>query len=199
MSLKNYLEQAAELLHNMAADESLQKALAQASDLTCQALVEGLPVLVCGNGGSAADAQHITAELVGRFLQERQALNVICLSANVATLTALGNDYGYDAVFARQVEAYGRPGGVLIGLSTSGNSRNVVNAFQVAREQGMKTIAFTGQTGGLLQSHSDKLIAVPSTHTPAIQQLHLCLYHYFCQAIENYFYKVSIDSVIKFA
>ncbi|MEI8295645.1 MAG: SIS domain-containing protein [Alphaproteobacteria bacterium] len=145
-------------------------------------------VLLCGNGGSAADAQHITAELVGRFLKERQALNVICLSANVATLTALGNDYGYDAVFARQVEAYGRPGGVLIGLSTSGNSRNVINAFQTAREGGMKTIAFTGQ-GGLLHNHSDIVVAAPSTHTPAIQQLHLCLYHYFCQTIEDHFCK----------
>jgi len=198
MSLKNYLQQAIELFHHVAADELLQKTLYHASEVTSHALKEGLPVLVCGNGGSAADAQHITAELVGRFLQERQALNVICLSANVASLTALGNDYGYDTVFARQVEAYGRPGGVLIGLSTSGNSPNVINAFQRARERKIKTIAFTGQ-GGRLQDYSDILIAVPSTHTPAIQQVHLCLYHYFCQAIENYFCKVSIDSVAKFA
>jgi D-sedoheptulose 7-phosphate isomerase len=186
MSLKGYLIQAADMLHLAACDESLQNALNEAIDLTCQALAAGLPVLICGNGGSAADAQHITAELVGRFLQERRALNVICLSANAATLTALGNDYGYDAVFARQVEACGQPGGVLIGLSTSGNSRNIINAFQIAQAKAMKTIAFTGQ-GGLLQNHSDVAIAVPSTYTPAIQQLHVCLYHYFCQAIENYF------------
>lgn len=198
MSLKNYLQQATELFHRVAEDEVLQKALSQATEITCQALKEGLPILVCGNGGSAADAQHITAELVGRFLHERQALNVICLSANVASLTALGNDYGYDTVFARQVEAYGRSGGVLIGLSTSGNSVNVINAFQVAREREITTVAFTGQ-GGLLQKYSDILVAVPSTHTPAIQQVHLCLYHYFCQSVENYFYKVSVDSIAKFA
>ncbi len=149
-----------------------------------RALADGLPVLVCGNGGSAADAQHITGELVGRFLKERRGLNVICLADNAATLTAWANDYSYEDVFARQVEAYGRKGAVLIGLSTSGNSANVVRAFERARADGLVTVAFTGEGGGKLAALSDHLIAVPSRSTPLIQQAHLCLYHWLCAAIE---------------
>ncbi|MEJ0061728.1 MAG: SIS domain-containing protein [Alphaproteobacteria bacterium] len=142
------------------------------------------PLLVCGNGGSASDASHIAGELVGRFLKERRALKCICLSADSAILTAWSNDYGYNSVFARQVEAYGEPGGVLWGISTSGNSPNVVEAFVKARELGMTTLALTGQGGGKLASLSDILIDVPSRHTPDIQQVHVCLYHYICEAVE---------------
>jgi D-sedoheptulose 7-phosphate isomerase len=145
----------------------------------------GKPILVCGNGGSAADAMHFTAELVGRFLLRRQALNVICLSSNPALLTAWANDYTYDTVFSRQVEAYGEPGAVLIGISTSGNSQNVVKAFEQARAMSMKTISLTGQGGGKLAVLSDYLFAVPSSSTPLIQQTHVCLYHYLCGAIEE--------------
>lgn len=159
-------------------------ALRGAAGTCARALAQGLPVLVCGNGGSAADAQHITAELVGRFQKERRGQNVICLSGNVATLTAWANDYAYEDVFARQVEAYGRPGGVLIGLSTSGNSPNVVRAFERARADGMATVAFTGAGGGRLAPLADHLVAVPGRETPLIQQAHLCLYHWLCAAIE---------------
>jgi D-sedoheptulose 7-phosphate isomerase len=147
----------------------------------------GKPVLVCGNGGSAADAMHLTGELVGRFLVERRALNVICLASNPAVLSALANDNSYDTVFARQVEAYGQPGAILIGISTSGTSANVVSAFVRARTLGMKTIALTGEGGGKLAALSDYLFAVPSRSTPLIQQVHICLYHYFCQSIEQAF------------
>jgi D-sedoheptulose 7-phosphate isomerase len=149
------------------------------------ALQADLPLLVCGNGGSAADAMHLTGELVGRFLHERRALNVICLASNPSVLTACANDHGYETVFSRQVEAYGKAGAILIGISTSGNSPNVLAAFARARSLGMKTIAFTGEGGGKLGALSDYLFAVPSRSTPLIQQAHLCLYHYLCGAIEQ--------------
>jgi D-sedoheptulose 7-phosphate isomerase len=148
------------------------------------ALRAGKPLLVCGNGGSAADAMHITGELVGRFLLERRALNAICLASNPSVLTAWANDYSFETVFSRQVEAYGSPGAVLLGISTSGNSKNVIAAFEQARALGMKTIALTGEGGGRLAALSDYLFAVPSRSTPLIQQAHLCLYHYLCQSIE---------------
>lgn len=155
-----------------------------AVDRIVGALASGKPLLVCGNGGSASDAQHIVGELVGRFLKERRGLKAICLSSNPAVLTAWANDYSYDTVFSRQVEAYGEPGAVLLGLSTSGNSRNVVEAFKVARAAGMTTIAMTGEGGGALAGLSDLLLDVPSRHTPLIQQAHICLYHYLCERIE---------------
>ncbi len=151
---------------------------------TARALAAGRPLLVCGNGGSAADAQHIVAELVGRFLRERRALRAICLSGDPAVLTAWSNDKGFDTVFARQVEAHAEPGGVLLALSTSGNSPNVVKALEAARARGMATIGLTGEGGGRMAPLSDHLFAVPSASTPAIQQVHLCLYHCFCAGVE---------------
>jgi D-sedoheptulose 7-phosphate isomerase len=141
-------------------------------------------LLVCGNGGSASDAQHITGELVGRFLKERRGLKAICLSSNPAVLTAWSNDYSYDTVFSRQTEAYGEPGGVILGISTSGNSRNVIAAFEVAKSLGMTTIALTGEGGGKMAALSDILLDVPSRSTPLIQQVHICLYHYLCEQVE---------------
>ena len=141
-------------------------------------------LLVCGNGGSASDAQHITGELVGRFLKERRGLKAICLSSNPAVLTAWSNDYSYDTVFSRQTEAYGEPGGVILGISTSGNSRNVIAAFEVAKSLGMTTIALTGEGGGKMAAASDILLDVPSRSTPLIQQVHICLYHYLCEQVE---------------
>lgn len=148
------------------------------------ALSDGMPLLVCGNGGSAADAMHITGELVGRFLHERRALRCYCLSSNGCLLTAWSNDASFDTVFARQVEAYGEYGGVLLGLSTSGQSRNVTAAFETANEMGMSTIALTGEGGGHLSGLADYLFAVPSKSTPIVQQVHICLYHFLCAKIE---------------
>jgi D-sedoheptulose 7-phosphate isomerase len=170
--------------------------LAGALQTLTGALRAGKPVLVCGNGGSAADALHLTGELVGRFLLERKALNVICLSCNTAVLTAWANDYTYDTVFSRQVEAYGQPGAVLIGISTSGNSRNVIAAFEQAHHLEMKTIALTGEGGGRLAVLSDYLFAVPSRSTPLIQQAHVCLYHYLCESLERELIAGDIDQHI---
>lgn len=149
-----------------------------------QSLKEGLPLLVCGNGGSASDALHISGELVGRFNFDRRPLNVICLNSNTTVLTAWSNDVDYDSVFSRQVEAHGQKGGFLWGLSTSGNSNNVLAAFKTAKRLEMKTIAFTGDDGGLLAKMSDFIINVPSKETPHIQELHIIFYHYICAKIE---------------
>lgn len=184
MGIAEYLERSAEVIRAMAAAPAAQQ-VEQAARLVAQALKADKPLLVCGNGGSAADSQHIAGELVGRFLKERRALRCISLTADTAILTALGNDYGYEAVFARQVEAYGEAGGVLLGISTSGNSANVVAAFEKARALGMTTMALTGQGGGRLAALADVLIDVPSTHTPDIQQVHTCLYHFLCERIET--------------
>jgi D-sedoheptulose 7-phosphate isomerase len=142
-------------------------------------------LLVCGNGGSASDAMHIAGEMVGRFLKERAAQKCIALSSNPAVLTAWANDYSYDTVFSRQVEAFGEKGGVLWGISTSGNSKNVVLAMEQAKKMGMTTIGMTGQGGGKMAAASDILLDVPSKETPLIQQVHICLYHYICQTVEE--------------
>jgi len=184
MNLATYFAESAKIL-DLARQAWSESLLAGALGACTTALRDRRPVLVCGNGGSAADAMHLTAELVGRFLLRRQALNVICLSSNPALLTAWANDYTYDTVFSRQVEAYGQPGAVLIGISTSGNSQNVVTAFERARAMSMKTISLTGEGGGKLAALSDYLFAVPSSSTPLIQQTHICLYHYICGAIEE--------------
>lgn len=184
MSLGLYFSQSADVLAS-AAEAWSGDLVSAAVDAVVSSLRDGKPLLVCGNGGSASDAMHITGELVGRFLRERKALNAICLSSNPAVLTAWANDYSFDEVFSRQVEAYGQPGGVIIGISTSGNSRNVVAALDCARALGMVTIALTGEGGGALAPLADFLFAAPSRSTPLIQQAHLCLYHYLCREIES--------------
>jgi D-sedoheptulose 7-phosphate isomerase len=182
--LDDWLADAAALL---AATRSakLDAAMREAIARTAAALAAGKPLLVCGNGGSAADSQHIVGELLARFLKERRALKAICLASNPAVLTAWSNDYAYESVFARQVEAYGEAGGVLLGLSTSGNSANVVMAMETARARGMTTIGMTGEGGGRMAALCDVLLAVPSRFTPAIQQVHLVMYHCFCAGVEE--------------
>ena len=181
--LTAYLDRSIDVLRQLrdsGADDRVEEAVSRVAT----ALGAGRPLLVCGNGGSAADAQHITGELVGRFLKERRGLKAICLSSNAAVLTAWANDYDYETVFSRQVEAYGEPGGVLLGISTSGNSGNVVKAFEAARAHGLATIALTGEGGGKLAALADVLLDVPSRHTPLIQQAHICLYHFLCEQVE---------------
>ncbi|MBY0431041.1 MAG: SIS domain-containing protein [Rhodospirillales bacterium] len=184
MSVETYLSEAMAVLDRMRQADSARRVEA-AAQLIARALSDGRPLLVCGNGGSAADALHIAGELVGRYLKERRAYKCIALTADSSVLTAWSNDYGFETVFSRQVEAYGEPGGVVLGLSTSGNSPNVVEAFRKAREMEMSTVAFTGEGGGALKPLSDLLIDVPSRRTPEIQQVHVCLYHYLCGRIED--------------
>jgi D-sedoheptulose 7-phosphate isomerase len=184
MNLQHYLTESGAVL-SASAEIINPEIMDDAVDAVVTALRAGKPFLVCGNGGSASDAMHITGELVGRFLRERKALKAICLSDNPAVLTAWSNDYSYESVFSRQVEAYGEKGAVILGLSTSGRSKNVIAAFQQARKMEMTTIALTGEGGGEVGKLADYLLAAPTRCTPFIQQVHICLYHYLCAQIEE--------------
>ena len=155
-----------------------------AIDLLIERLWAGNKLLVCGNGGSAADAIHICAELVGRFHRDRRPLAAIALTADQAILTALSNDYCYESVFSRQVEALAKPGDVVWGISTSGNSKNVVEALRTAHTLGARTIGLTGESGGAMAEHADVLLAVPLSATPRIQEIHVVTYHVICEAVE---------------
>jgi D-sedoheptulose 7-phosphate isomerase len=148
-------------------------------------LAAGGALLVCGNGGSAADAQHIAGELTGRFFRDRKPLRALALHANTSSLTAIGNDYGYHEVFAREVGAHGREGDVLLAISTSGNSQNVLRAIEVAREKRMIVIGFTGKTGGKMRDLCDICLRVPSTSTPRIQECHILIGHATCELLEQ--------------
>lgn len=167
------------------ATRALAPQVAQAAQMMTECLQHGGQIFFCGNGGSAADSQHLAAELVGRFLKERRALPAQALSVNTSVLTAIGNDYSYDKVFARQVEAMGKPGDVLVGITTSGNSPNILAAALAARAAGLKVIGMTGAGGGKLAALCDLLLAVPSKSTPRIQEMHILVGHSFCQMVED--------------
>ena len=167
-------------------DKEMDHVLAQAQDLA-ERLKRGCKVLVCGNGGSAADAQHFAAELTGRYLKERRALAAIALTTDTSALTAIGNDYSYDYIFARQVEALGRPGDVLVGISTSGNSANVIAAVEAARNLGVRTIGILGRDGGRLGALVDDALIVPSTVTARIQEVHEMVFHFWCETLDESF------------
>jgi phosphoheptose isomerase len=160
-------------------------AILAAADLLSAALRGGHAVLACGNGGSAADAQHFAAELVGRFTLERRAWPVMALTTDTSILTAIGNDYAFDRVFARQVEAHGRPGGVLVAISTSGSSRNVCAAIDAARHAGMKTLGLTGKDGGAIGRAVDVHLNVPGSCTARVQEAHCTLLHILCDLVER--------------
>jgi len=145
----------------------------------------GNKILIFGNGGSAADSIHITAELVGRFRKERQALPAIALSTNVSTLTALGNDYGFEAIFERQIEALGKKGDMALGISTSGKSKNVIRAIEKASKMNIKTAVLTGKAKGALEQIADVSVSVPSSNTPRIQESHSIIGHIVCEIIED--------------
>ncbi len=159
--------------------------VAKVSEILVEALEQGNKVLLFGNGGSAADAQHIAAEFVGRFAFDRPPLPALALSVNTSCITAIGNDYGFDQVFSRQIEALAHPGDVAIGISTSGNSPNVVSALSVSRHKGLHTIALTGCTGGKLKDEVDYCICVPSNDTPRIQECHILIGHIISELVEQ--------------
>ena len=152
---------------------------------TSEALLDGHCVFFCGNGGSAADAQHLAAEFVGRFRLERQPLPSIALTTNSSLLTAIANDYGYEQVFSRQIRAFAKPDDILFGISTSGSSPNVVRAMQEARTLGVYTVGLTGRSGGGLKECADVLLNVPSDQTPRIQESHILLGHIYCDLVER--------------
>jgi D-sedoheptulose 7-phosphate isomerase len=169
----------------MLSDSQIVMTVAKVSEILVKALKQGNKALLFGNGGSAADAQQIAAELVGRFAFDRPALPALALSVNTSCVTAIGNDYGFDQVFSRQLEALARAGDVAIGISTSGNSANVVRALSTARKMGLHTIALTGRTGGNLRNTADHCICVPSNETPRIQECHILIGHIISELVER--------------
>ena len=181
--LRSNVERSLEV-HDRFMKESIP-ALAMAADALISAYRAGRKAIFFGNGGSAADAQHLAAEFVGRYLRQRGPLPALALNANSSAVTAIGNDYGYDEVFARQLEALAVPGDVAVGISTSGNSLSVIQAIRRARKLGLVTIALTGSTGGRLQEVVDVLIKVPSDETPRIQECHILAGHALCDAVEQ--------------
>jgi D-sedoheptulose 7-phosphate isomerase len=165
-------------------DAVFHEFVAQAAMQIVKSLRGGGKVLFCGNGGSAADAQHLAAEFTGRYLKERRALPALALHTNTSSVTAIGNDYGFDLVFARQLEALGKEGDVLVGISTSGNSRNVLRAMEVAKAKSIYTIALTG-SGGKMKDLADCAICIPSDETPRIQECHILTGHIMCEIAEE--------------
>jgi D-sedoheptulose 7-phosphate isomerase len=180
-SFRNSLE----LKENILQSEELVEKIFQASQLIYSAFKNGKKVLFCGNGGSAADAQHLAAEFSGRFYKDRKALPSEALHCNTSYLTAVGNDYGFEFVYSRIIEGIGNQGDVLVGISTSGNSKNIINALSSAKKTGMNTISFTGETGGKMKNYSDLLINVPSSDTPRIQEAHILIGHIICEIVET--------------
>ncbi len=164
---------------------SMEESVERASMLAVETLKRGNKILLCGNGGSAADAQHIAAELVGRYKIERGGLPAIALTTDTSILTAIGNDYGYDRIFDRQVEALVNEGDLFIGISTSGNSLNVLSALLLAKEMGAKTLGLSGRGGGKLNYACDINLVVPSDDTPRIQEMHILFGHTMCQIIDD--------------
>lgn len=173
------------IVDTMLENEKIVESINASISIVINAFTNQKQLLLCGNGGSAADAQHIATEFVSRFYMERRALNAEALTVNTSSLTAISNDYSYERVFSRQVEAKGRSGDVLIGITTSGNSANVMKAFQVARMMGMKTIAFVGENNEKIKNEADVVISVPSKDTPRIQEMHIMIGHIICECVEK--------------
>ena len=169
----------------VARDAALHATLTQAAEATAAALRSGHKLMVAGNGGSAADAQHLVAEFVCRLVDDRPAMRAVALTTDTSILTAVGNDYGYERVFARQIEALGQPGDVFLAISTSGNSPNVLRALELSRAMGIVTIGLTGRTGGKMPPLCDYCLSIPSDVTMYIQQAHLALEHIFCMIVER--------------
>jgi D-sedoheptulose 7-phosphate isomerase len=176
------------VMHAVAADAALLACLNEAAQRTAHALKAGHKLMVAGNGGSAADAQHVAAEFVCRLTNDRPALRAIALTTNCSTLTAVSNDYSFERVFAREIEALGQPGDVFMGISTSGNSPNVLRALEISREMGLATIGLCGATGGSMPALCDYCIRIPSHVTMYIQQAHLALEHIFCAIVEQVYF-----------
>ena len=186
--VKEQIEASAQIKLRMAESETVES-IREAAEYVINSLRAGNKVLLCGNGGSAGDSQHIAGELVGRFKLNRSGLPAIALTTDSSVLTAVGNDYGYHEIFRRQVEALGNKGDVLIGITTSGSSRNVMLAMKEAKERGMITIGFTGEKKGAIEDIADVIISVPSNETPRIQEAHILVGHIICELVEKSFFR----------
>jgi len=185
VSIKATLQESIAVKASILNDPSLIQKISEVTTLLIETFQQNGKVLFCGNGGSAADAQHLAAEFSGRFYKDRQPLPSEALHVNTSYLTAVANDYGFEHVYSRMIKGIGKSGDVLIGLSTSGNSQNIIQAFRVARSLGMICVGFTGQTGGLLAAESDILLNIPSNDTPRIQESHITVGHILCELVEK--------------
>ncbi len=175
------------LIDTQKALDTLTPTLLEAGQAIIKALKNNKKILICGNGGSAADSQHFAAELTGRYKRERKGLHAIALSTDTSAITAIGNDYGYEYIFSRQVEALIEAGDILLGISTSGNSQNVINAIEVANKANCITMSLSGRDGGLIKNLCDYSIIAPSNNTPRIQEIHIICIHILCDMIEQSF------------
>jgi len=185
MSITQIISESIRIKQQLIADSTFEQRLNEAANLCITSLTGNGKILFCGNGGSAADAQHLAAELSGRFKKERKPLNAEALHTNSSYMTAVANDYGFEHVYSRLVEAIGHKGDILFAISTSGNSQNIVNAAVQARKNGLKVVAMTGEGGGKLADVCDLLIAIPSSDTARIQEIHIMAGHIICELIEN--------------
>ena len=183
--IQESIEQSIAAKQAILADGEFLARIQKAADIIIASLQGGGKIHFCGNGGSAADAQHLAAELSGRFYYDRPPLNAEALHCNTSYLTAVGNDYGYEHIFARLLRGTAKKGDVLIGISTSGNSRNILEAYSVCKDMGINIISMTGETGGKMKELSDLLLNVPSTDTPRIQESHILIGHIICELVES--------------
>ena len=183
--IKEAIQQSIDVKESILATEEWLRRIEIAADMITASLKGGGKIHFCGNGGSAADAQHLAAELSGRFYYDRPPLNAEALHCNSSYLTAVGNDYGYEHIFARLMRGTGHKGDVLVGISTSGNSKNILYAYDVCKELGISIISMTGATGGKMKEASDLLLNVPSTDTPRIQESHIMIGHIICELVES--------------
>lgn len=183
--IKSIINSAIDLNKLVLQNDTLLSQIKFASEIITLCFKSGNKVMFCGNGGSAADAQHLAAEFSGRFYLDRKALPAEALHCNSSYLTAVANDYSYDLIYSRLLEGIGKRGDVLVGITTSGNSKNIINAFIKAKEMGIQTIALTGETGGELKNHVNLLINIPSLDTPRIQECHILIGHIICYLVEK--------------
>jgi D-sedoheptulose 7-phosphate isomerase len=186
--IKEIIEKSIAVKVSLLNDSNLLTAIELCADKINGALKNGHKILFCGNGGSAADAQHLAAEFSGRFYQDRKALPAEALHVNTSYLTAVANDYSFDVVYSRLIDGIGNEGDILVGISTSGNSKNILNALEMANTKGMLTIAMTGESGGQIKNVSDILLNVPSNDTPRIQESHILIGHIICQLVEEKYF-----------
>lgn len=191
--IKDIIQSSIDVKAKILADDKILQTIQDCTNLIVSAFEKGNKVLFCGNGGSAADAQHLAAEFSGRFYTDRDSLPADALHCNTSYITAVANDYSYDVIYSRILKGIGNAGDVLVGLSTSGNSKNIIKAFEVAKEKKITTIAFTGSSGGKLKPLSDFLINVPSDDTPRIQESHIMIGHIICQLVEEIYFAETND------
>lgn len=187
--IKGIIQSSIDTKQNLLENEFLLKTIAAIIDVMVNAFRTGKKIYFCGNGGSAADAQHLAAEFSGRFYKDRKALPAEALHCNTSYLTAVANDYSFDDIYSRLIDGIGEKGDVLVGLSTSGNSVNILKAFETARKKEMITVGFTGESGGKMRSLCDHLINIPSVDTPRIQESHIMVGHIICQLVEEQYFK----------